>query len=1115
MKTSSKQLVPMLVLGAALFLGVEARGQKIGQWDFNSSNLVQSAGSTLGDIQYADGFPGTTSDQTVFGSTTVFGISNINGTATTVMSFPAATNGQGYLMPVLPTANGSGSEVNAWTLIMDLLFPKGSDNQDRPIIDTDGSLTTGGGFVAGPDFAVSASDGIGAPSGPYFGSLLPNKWYRIGMVNTTNLVSFYINGTRVGTIGGSGLDGRFALSTTQPYLILSTILTNAAPGYVSSIQIRDVALNPGQMSALGGPSASKIPQTLPPVPAFIDTSSPAPGAVGVAPSPAISVLLNQGDTTVNSSSIKLFFDGALFPSSVAATPPTFQVTAAVTNLLDPSSVHKLSLVWSDSVNGTSTNSWTFTVTGYQSVFLPTPFYLENFDEVAEGSIPTGWVATNATTSQTSGMDLCDPTSDSYLNWLVINTNRLCAGGPCAGFECDTLNQPPIAVNGVLLDSIAHDNIAYFESDNRCNNCYGQVGMLFTSQIDCTGRTNVFVSFHSLYTQNQDNIGALEYSIDQGKNWLPVIYYLDSQSPSVGGDPDVIVTNGVVDVGATFETARSDQPAGGTNYAFFIAAPVSTNLIPYVAGRTNDDQVSGKRIETVRLTQADGQAHVMFRFVYAGTCSWYWGVDEFGLYEINTPVITTQPLSQTIDAGTPVTFTVAATSARPVTYQWQFNGINISGATNASYSISTVTPDNAGQFKVIVSNADGPTPSAPATLTVNTTPQILTQPYSQVAYVGASVTFNTTISGARPLNAQWYQNGTAVASGTSANLTIGSVKATDAGNYTLVISNTFGTATSVPAHLTVFSGPITNGLIAHLKFDNDYTDSSGNGTAGTAVGTPTFQTGIIGQAVHITSTGSPANAPDTNNYVTLGTPPQLQLGTNDFSISFWAKISLQNDDKPFISNKDWGSGGNPGWVLATEGGGMKWNLRDNVSSRRDSATVAPQLKDGNWHNVVVTFIRSSVGTIYVDGQTTNIGNVAPDPGNAIGVVDTALPVNIGQDGTGHYTDGGGGAAVDMLFDDLGIWNRALAPSEAASIYTAGQAGKDLSQAVVSTTPGRPTLTVTVSGSNLQLSWQGTATGRLQTTTKLNPAGWTDVPGTTGASSATVPITGASSFFRVAQ
>jgi hypothetical protein len=1139
MKRFNNHLTTKLLLGASLLWGATAPGQVIGQWDFNSGNLTHSASSTLGDLQYADGDGGATSLGTVFGSTTTLGIPDINGTPALVMGFPAATNNMGYLLPPPPTANGGGSEVNQWTLILDVLYPTGSDKVDRPIIDVDGvNQSSGSTFYAGSEFQVSATDDIGAPTGPYFGSVKPNTWYRLGMVANTNQVSFYINGVRVGSIAGTGqIDTRFALSTASPSLFLGTLFTGAAPGYINSVQLRDVALNAGQMEALGGPSAAGIPQTIPPVPAFVDSSTPAAGATGVGPLPAISVVLNQGDTTVTSASIKLFFDGASLPSSVAATAPTFLITASVTNLLDPSSVHRLSLVWSDSVAGTSTNTWSFTVTGYQSVNLPTAFYLENFDSIAEGSLPVGWVATNATTPETSGLDLCSPNSDSYVNWVVINTNRLCSGGPCSGFECDALNQPPIAVNGVLLDSVAHDNLVFFESDNRCNNCYGQVGMLFTPEIDCTGRTNVFVSWHSLYTQNQDNIGALEYSIDKGTNWLPVIYYLDSQSTASGGTPDVIWTNGVVDVGATFLTARGDQPAGGTNFGFFICAPISTNLIPYVAGRTNDDQVSGKRIETVRLTKADGQANVSFRFVYGGTCSWYWGVDDFGLYEINTPVIgaaSAQPQSQTVDAGTPVTFSVSATSASPLTYQWQFGGVNIAGATNSSYTIASVAPGDAGQYKVIVKNSDGNTPSAPATLTVNTTPAVVDALVSQAVDAGTAVSFAPTTSGGHPLTYLWFFNGTLLPSATGNALALTSAKVSDAGNYQLIITNTYGAATSTVAQLTVVSGPITNGLVVHLTFDGNLNDTSGRGnnatyaTNGTAPDpNPTFVPGKLGQAFEYTTLIDGSKI----DYATFGYPPDLMLNTNSFSVSMWVNYTNQSDDLPFISNKDWNSSGNPGWGMFCQGGG---NFRLNITGPNGSAdkfdtSPGTVLRDGNWHNLVMTMVRgqaAGAAAAYVDGTRVYQGTIKTQ-----GSIDTAgLPfqneqslvsnqstwaVNLGQDGTGVYHDQGSAYNIGAKLDDLGIWRRALTAGEAAGIYAAGQAGKDLTQAQVSASPSAPTLTVTLVGNSLKIDWQGSTTGRLQTTTSLNPAVWADVPGTTGASTATVSITSASSFFRVKQ
>jgi hypothetical protein len=84
-------------------------------------------------------------------------------------------------------------------------------------------------------------------------------------------------------------------------------------------------------------------------------------------------------------------------------------------------------------------------------------------------------------------------------------------------------------------------------------------------------------------------------------------------------------------------------------------------------------------------------------------------------------------------------------------------------------------------------------------------------------------------------------------------------------------------------------------------------------------------------------------------------------------------------------------------------------------------------------------------VFVDGQLATSANVAPDAGKTVGSADTALAVNLGQDGTGGYTDGGGAAAINMIMDDVGVWNRALAPSEAASIYVQGQTGKDLTTA----------------------------------------------------------------------
>lgn len=87
-----------------------------------------------------------------------------------------------------------------------------------------------------------------------------------------------------------------------------------------------------------------------------------------------------------------------------------------------------------------------------------------------------------------------------------------------------------------------------------------------------------------------------------------------------------------------------------------------------------------------------------------------------------PAITTQPSNHAVTAGQTATFTVVATGTAPLSYQWQKNGTNITGATSAIYTTpATTTADSGSTFRVIVSNSAGSVTSNTATLTVNPAP----------------------------------------------------------------------------------------------------------------------------------------------------------------------------------------------------------------------------------------------------------------------------------------------------------------------------------------------------------------------------------------------------------
>jgi glucose/arabinose dehydrogenase len=84
----------------------------------------------------------------------------------------------------------------------------------------------------------------------------------------------------------------------------------------------------------------------------------------------------------------------------------------------------------------------------------------------------------------------------------------------------------------------------------------------------------------------------------------------------------------------------------------------------------------------------------------------------------TPVIVNQPASQTIFAADAVSFSVSASGIQPFSYQWQKNGVAISGATSSTYTIASATTNDAGNYSCVVSNSYGSTNSTAATLTVN-------------------------------------------------------------------------------------------------------------------------------------------------------------------------------------------------------------------------------------------------------------------------------------------------------------------------------------------------------------------------------------------------------------
>jgi hypothetical protein len=116
-------------------------------------------------------------------------------------------------------------------------------------------------------------------------------------------------------------------------------------------------------------------------------------------------------------------------------------------------------------------------------------------------------------------------------------------------------------------------------------------------------------------------------------------------------------------------------------------------------------------------------------------------------------------------------------------------------------------DSGAKFRVIVTNGFGSATSNEATLTVNAPPSITGQPANQTVTQGQPATFGVTANGSATLTYQWQRNQVNIAGATSATYTIGATALSDNGaKYRCVVTNSFGTATSNEATLTVQPPP---------------------------------------------------------------------------------------------------------------------------------------------------------------------------------------------------------------------------------------------------------------------------------------------------------------------
>ena len=262
-------------------------------------------------------------------------------------------------------------------------------------------------------------------------------------------------------------------------------------------------------------------------------------------------------------------------------------------------------------------------------------------------------------------------------------------------------------------------------------------------------------------------------------------------------------------------------AGG--FGELLALKADGTVVAWPGNMLGDPSTSGKLTNVVAISASSGSDNHISLALLA-MAPWWAGASIFSAHEVppgssnvvavaaasgvdlalvggGPPFMTTRLVNRRAVISSTVYFRAEATGAWPLSYQWQFNGTKLPGATAAVLSLTNVQPGEAGAYSVTVRNAYGAVTSNACLLTV--VPALITAPsLNQVGYLGGTATFYVEAQGPGPLSYQWSWDGRAIVGATNAALVLTNLQSAQAGTYSVAVSNASGGATSLGGLLTV-------------------------------------------------------------------------------------------------------------------------------------------------------------------------------------------------------------------------------------------------------------------------------------------------------------------------
>lgn len=310
------------------------------------------------------------------------------------------------------------------------------------------------------------------------------------------------------------------------------------------------------------------------------------------------------------------------------------------------------------------------------------------------------------------------------------------------------------------------------------------------------------------------------------------------------------------------------------------------------------------------------------------------------------------------------------------------------------------------------------------------------PTNLFRFAGSTNTWSVAVNAGLPVYYNWCLNGNVIPTATNASYQLANLQTNQSGNYTVVISNSFGVVTSSIVSLTVAPSPTypfgqavpadgplgywrldeTSGTIAH-----DYLKAN-NGTY-----TPSALLGQTGNKLLDTHTAARfGSVAASNSCVTNITMDFATTGNAAFSVEAWVNGGTQTTDAGLVT-KGYGSGGEQ-FNLDCGGGShaFRFFVRDGTGSARlATGSVVP---NNQWHHLVgVCDQANGYVRLYVDGVNAAQGTITANAG----LLSSALPMSIGARQSGAAT------AYDNQFsgymEEVAVYGYALSQAQVTAHY----------------------------------------------------------------------------------